>query len=108
MGCSLACAVRATPDAAGWLVALADMPYIATRSHQQVAAALRSGASIAATEFQGRRGHPVGAVEHAPQGQVAVWQHRMMRKVGAAVRLCGIVTVMRAIGHSADAALAAR
>jgi len=60
MGCSLACAVRATPDAAGWLVALADMPFIATRSHQQVAAALRRGASIAASEFQGRRGHPVG------------------------------------------------
>lgn len=60
MGCSLACAVRATPDAAGWLVALADMPFIATRSHQQVAAALRCGASIAATEYGGRRGHPVG------------------------------------------------
>ena len=60
MGNSLACAIRATPDAAGWLVALADMPYIATRSHQQVVAALRRGASIAATEYGGRRGHPVG------------------------------------------------
>ncbi len=60
MGNSLACAVRATPEAAGWLVALADMPYIATASHQQVAAALRCGASIAAAEYRGRRGHPVG------------------------------------------------
>lgn len=60
MGNSLACAIRATPDATGWLVALADMPYIATRSHQQVAAALCRGASIAATEYGGRRGHPVG------------------------------------------------
>ena len=60
MGYSLAGAVRATPHAAGWVVALADMPYIATRSHQQVVAALRRGASIAATECGGRRGHPVG------------------------------------------------
>ena len=59
MGNSLAGAVRATPNAAGWVVALADMPFIATRSHQQVVAALRRGASIAATEYGGRRGHPV-------------------------------------------------
>ena len=60
MGNSLAGAVRTTPNAAGWVVALADMPFIATRSHQQVVAALRRGASIAATEYGGRRGHPVG------------------------------------------------
>ena len=60
MGNSLACAIRATPNAAGWVVALADMPYIATASHRQVVAALRRGASIAATEYGGRRGHPVG------------------------------------------------
>jgi molybdenum cofactor cytidylyltransferase len=60
MGNSLACAIRATPNAAGWVVTLADMPYIATASHRQVVAALRRGASIAATEFGGRRGHPVG------------------------------------------------
>ena len=29
MGASLACAIRATPDAGGWIVALADMPWIA-------------------------------------------------------------------------------
>ena len=60
MGHSLASAIRATPDAAGWVVALADMPFIATSSHQSVVAALRRGASLAATEFQGQRGHPVG------------------------------------------------
>ena len=60
MGNSLASAVRATPSAAGWVVALADMPFVATRSHQQVVTALRCGASIAATEYGGRRGHPVG------------------------------------------------
>lgn len=60
MGHSLAAGVRATADAAGWVVALADMPFIASRSHQTVAACLRAGASLAASEFQGRRGHPVG------------------------------------------------
>ena len=41
MGHSLAAVIRATPGASGWVVALADMPFIATSSHQLVAAALR-------------------------------------------------------------------
>jgi molybdenum cofactor cytidylyltransferase len=60
MGHSLACGVLATPDAAGWVVALADMPFITPASHRAVAASLRAGASLAASEFGGRRGHPVG------------------------------------------------
>ena len=60
LGHSLAAGVRATPDATGWLVALADMPFIAPSSYQAVATALRAGASLAACEFEGRRGHPVG------------------------------------------------
>ncbi|MFZ3042057.1 MAG: nucleotidyltransferase family protein [Thiobacillus sp.] len=60
MGHSLACGVLAAPDAAGWLVALADMPFIAPASHHAVATNLRAGASLAASEFAGRRGHPVG------------------------------------------------
>lgn len=60
MGHSLAAGVRATPDAAGWLVALADMPFIATASHRVVADHLRAGASLAASEYRGQRGHPVG------------------------------------------------
>ncbi|WP_265949434.1 nucleotidyltransferase family protein [Dechloromonas sp. A34] len=60
MGYSLAAGVKASPSAAGWLVALADMPFIAPASHQAVAASLRAGASLAAGAYQGRRGHPVG------------------------------------------------
>lgn len=60
MGHSLAAGVRAAPDAAGWLVALADMPFIASASHRAVAASLQAGASIVATHYNGRRGHPVG------------------------------------------------
>ena len=60
MGHSLAHAVRATPEAAGWIVALADMPFLSTATISRVADALRHGASLAAPFHQGRRGHPVG------------------------------------------------
>jgi molybdenum cofactor cytidylyltransferase len=60
MGMSLATGVRATADAGGWIVALADMPFIASRSHLAVLSQLRAGASLAATQYAGRRGHPVG------------------------------------------------
>jgi molybdenum cofactor cytidylyltransferase len=60
MGHSLAAGVRATADASAWLVALADMPFIAGTTHHAVAASLRAGASLAASQYQGRRGHPVG------------------------------------------------
>jgi len=59
MGASLACAIAATADADGWVVALADMPWIRTETIRSVAAALGAGAPIAAPEFEGRRGHPV-------------------------------------------------
>lgn len=60
MGASLAAGVRATADASGWVVALGDMPFIAAGSHQAVVARLRDGARLAATQYRGRRGHPVG------------------------------------------------
>lgn len=60
MGRSLALAVAASPEAGGWLVALADMPAIRPETIAQVAAALGAGASIAAPFHAGRRGHPVG------------------------------------------------
>lgn len=60
MGHSLAAAVRMQPEAAGWLVALADMPFIAPATVAAVADALRAGASLAAPFVRGRRGHPVG------------------------------------------------
>src|SRR5712691_6831226 len=60
MGTSLAAGVRAAPNADGWLVALADMPFIRPDTIRAVAKALQEGASIAAPSFQGERGHPVG------------------------------------------------
>jgi molybdenum cofactor cytidylyltransferase len=60
MGASLACAVTATPHAAGWVIALADMPWIAPATIARVAAAISAGATIAAPFYRDVRGHPVG------------------------------------------------
>ncbi|HEY5602619.1 MAG TPA: nucleotidyltransferase family protein [Gammaproteobacteria bacterium] len=48
------------PNASGWVIALADMPYIPALVIQQVVGALLRGALIAAPQFKKQRGHPVG------------------------------------------------
>jgi molybdenum cofactor cytidylyltransferase len=60
IGATLAAGIRATAQAAGWVVALGDMPCIQEETMRRVAAALRAGASVAAPYFAGQRGHPVG------------------------------------------------
>jgi molybdenum cofactor cytidylyltransferase len=60
MGASIACGVAESMDADGWVIALADMPWIAPTSIVAVADAIREGAEIAAAHFEGKRGHPVG------------------------------------------------
>jgi molybdenum cofactor cytidylyltransferase len=60
MGVSLAEGVRAAADAHGWVVALADMPYLRPETIRVVATALSEGAAIAALAYRGERGHPVG------------------------------------------------
>jgi molybdenum cofactor cytidylyltransferase len=60
MGRSLAWAIRATPLARAWVVALADMPWIRTTTAQRIADALGNGAALVAAAHLGQRGHPVG------------------------------------------------
>lgn len=60
MGHTLAFGVGRSAAADGWLVALGDMPFIQRSTIGVLADALRAGAGIAAPEYQGRRGHPVG------------------------------------------------
>jgi molybdenum cofactor cytidylyltransferase len=60
MAATIACGVGATAGARGWLIALADMPYIRPATSAAVAAAIRAGAPLAAPFHLGRRGHPVG------------------------------------------------
>lgn len=63
MGDSLAAAVRFAASryqADGFVIALADMPYIQPQTIGAVATAIADGAKIAMPAYQGQRGHPVG------------------------------------------------
>jgi molybdenum cofactor cytidylyltransferase len=60
MGTSLSAGVRAAPDAGGWVIALADMPFLRPETIRVIARALSEGAAIAAPAYRGQRGHPVG------------------------------------------------
>jgi molybdenum cofactor cytidylyltransferase len=60
MGLSIAAGIAAANDAQGWIIALADMPFIQPATIAQVLAALKNGSPIAAPVYQGMRGHPVG------------------------------------------------
>lgn len=61
MGGTLADAVAAVPaGAGGFIIGLADMPFIRADSIAAVARALEAGAALAAPSYRGERGHPVG------------------------------------------------
>lgn len=60
MGTSLAAGVAATAEARGWVVGLADMPWVPRAAISGVRDALMSGAALAAAYRAARRGHPVG------------------------------------------------
>jgi molybdenum cofactor cytidylyltransferase len=60
MGASLAHGVSTARDAEGWLIALADMPFIRGETTRAVAHLIETGAPIAAPFHLGKRGHPVG------------------------------------------------
>ena len=59
MGASLAFGIKEAINASGWIIALADMPWIRPETIRAVAAALPE-APIAAPFYNGKRGHPVG------------------------------------------------
>jgi molybdenum cofactor cytidylyltransferase len=62
MGDSLSAAVRFAAHhhkADGFVIALADMPFIASQTIRAVADALGSGAQIVVPMHEGKRGHPV-------------------------------------------------
>ena len=59
LGHSLAQAIAYAPAARGWLVALADMPYVQPRTLREIAAAIREDNLVVPT-YDGRPGHPRG------------------------------------------------
>jgi len=60
MGAALRAAVAATADANGWVVALADMPWLSLELVRAVALTITTPDTIAAPWRDGKRGHPVG------------------------------------------------
>lgn len=60
IGRSIAHGIGARRGAGAWLIALADMPFIETKTIRDVAAALSSNSAIVRPRFHGRAGHPVG------------------------------------------------
>ncbi len=60
MGDSIAAAVRATPDAPGWLILPGDLPLVRPETLQAVAAALSGRVNAVQPQYRGERGHPVG------------------------------------------------
>lgn len=60
IGASLVSAIKATENADGWLITLADMPWIQPQTISTIASMLEHGADIAAPYYDGKRGHPVG------------------------------------------------
>ena len=74
LGTSLAAGVAATPDAAGWLIALGDMPWVRAETILALTEALAAGASLVAPLYAGRRGHPVGFA--------SPWRDRLMTLKG--------------------------
>ena len=72
MGDSIAAGVRATADAAGWLVLPADLPLVRADSLRAVAAALAQQ-PVAVPMYLGQRGHPV-AFSAACREQLLVLQ----------------------------------
>ncbi len=102
MGDSVAAAVRATPDACGWLILPGDLPLIQPAALQLLAARLLEPGvayQVVVPVCKGQRGHPVGFTRacrealldlHGAQGAVAVVRKFVVMEV--AVSDVGCIT----------------
>lgn len=103
MGDSIAAAVRATADAAGWLILPGDLPLVRAETLRTVARALAGPIRAAQPSYRGERGHPVafaascgGALAALAGNQGAAPVLRALREAGAVADIevddIGIVT----------------
>lgn len=60
MAASLVHGLNLSSTAAGWIIALGDMPFVQPETIRQMVVALVQGAGIVAPVYQGVRGNPVG------------------------------------------------
>ncbi|MDQ1363540.1 MAG: molybdenum cofactor cytidylyltransferase [Pseudomonadota bacterium] len=59
MSASLICGIQHTMNSDGWLIALADMPFIQQDVYAKITSAAQQGNTIVVPRFQNQRGHPV-------------------------------------------------
>ncbi len=64
MAASLQQGLALAGDAQGWLIALADMPFVAADTLQKLRDAVEQGHDIVVPTFEGRRGNPVAFSRH--------------------------------------------
>ncbi|MGI4778753.1 MAG: nucleotidyltransferase family protein [Janthinobacterium lividum] len=99
MGDSIAAAVRATRNAAGWLILPADLPLVRPETLRGVASVLESGAwqAVQPVYARGRhepeRGHPVGFS--------ASWRDALCALAGAS-GAASVLKSLRAEGRACD------
>jgi len=87
IGGSIAAGVAARAAAGGWIVALADMPWIRPDTIRAVVRALEAGASLAAPVYRGDplagpAGERVGGERGHPVGFAARWGAELMAMTG--------------------------
>lgn len=104
MGGSLSAAIAATADASGWIIALADMPFILPATIAAVRDALMGGASIAIPVVDGERGHPVGFAAEWKAELIALAGDEGARRVIArnANRVCEVAVSDSSIHKDVD------
>lgn len=89
MGDSLAAGVKAAATAAGWLVVLADMPFIQPSSLAVVAANIRPD-SISVPEAGRGPGHPVGFARELGGALMALRGDQGARRLFATAQVCSV------------------
>jgi molybdenum cofactor cytidylyltransferase len=102
MGAALAAAVQASTTAGGWLVALADMPWLAPELIRRVAAAIDTPDAVAAPWCDGRRGHPVAFGAAWRQRLAALEGDQGARELLARAAVRRIEPAPRAVLHDVD------
>jgi molybdenum cofactor cytidylyltransferase len=91
----IAAAVRATPDASGWLVLPGDLPLVQAATLRAVADALARHAVVVPV-FNGARGHPVGFSAACREALLALTGNRGASPVvqaQAALNAVGLIDV---------------
>lgn len=91
MGDSIAAAVRATADAAGWLILPGDLPLVRAETLRTVARALAGPIRAAQPSYRGERGHPVAFAASCGEALAALAGNQGAAPVLRALREAGAV-----------------